>query len=114
MATKIDHRIWYVVGFSIIIVICLAAFIVAPGGDFGGSDGQGEKEINNIDPNYKPWFESLWTPPGETESLLFALQAAIGALIIGLFIGNERGKRAARKAIGKEDHVTAGEGAADK
>jgi cobalt transport protein len=31
--------------------------------------------------------ENLWEVPGETESLLFALQAAIGASIIGFFIG---------------------------
>ena len=39
------------------------------------------------------WFHSLWTPPPETESLLFAVQAAIGASIIFWFIGNEHGKR---------------------
>jgi len=40
-----------------------------------------------------PWFESLWEPPrGEIESLLFVLQAAIGAGFIGYFIGYMRGK----------------------
>ena len=36
---------------------------------------------------------SIWEPPsGEIESLLFALQAAIGAGFIGYFIGYTRGK----------------------
>ena len=38
-------------------------------------------------------FNSIWEPPsGEIESLLFALQAAIGAGFIGYFIGYIRGK----------------------
>lgn len=90
-------RNWYVIGFAAIAMICIAAFLVSPGAEFGGADGQGEEEIGNINPDYEPWFESVWSPPGETESLLFALQAAIGAVIIGYFIGNEHGKAARRK-----------------
>ena len=40
------------------------------------------------DPNYEL--------PGETESLLFAVQAAIGAIIIGYFIGFNAGQKRAR------------------
>ena len=96
---RMSPKGWYVVGFSVIMAICMAAFIASPSAEFGGSYGQGEEEIANIDPGYEPWFESPWSPPGETESLLFALQAAIGAVIIGYFIGNERGKKAARKKM---------------
>jgi len=92
-------RNWYVIGFVVIIVICLSAFLIASEGEFGGADDQGELEINNIDPDYQPWFQSLWEPPAETESMLFALQAAIGAIIIGYFIGNEHGKRTAKQKI---------------
>ena len=42
---------------------------------------------------FKPWFSSIWEPPsGEIESLLFALQAAIGAIIIGYAFGYWRGQ----------------------
>jgi len=38
--------------------------------------------------DYKPWFSPLWEPPsGEIETLLFSLQAAIGAGIIGYIAG---------------------------
>jgi cobalt/nickel transport protein len=90
-------RSWYIIGFSVVILICVSAFIVAPGGEFGGSDDQGADQIQEIDPTYTPWFESLWEPPAETASLLFAVQAAIGAAIIGYFIGNEHGKRVGMK-----------------
>ena len=39
-------------------------------------------------PGYKPWFQPLWKPPSdEVESLLFSLQAAIGAGFLGYVIG---------------------------
>jgi ABC-type cobalt transport system substrate-binding protein len=37
---------------------------------------------------YTMWFSSIWEPPsGEIESLIFCLQAAIGAIIIGYIFG---------------------------
>ncbi|HIH75246.1 MAG TPA: energy-coupling factor ABC transporter substrate-binding protein [Methanosarcina sp.] len=62
--------------------------------EYGGADGEAENVINEItggtyEPNAKP----LWEPPsGEIESLLFGLQAAIGAGIIGYFLGYYRAK----------------------
>jgi cobalt/nickel transport protein len=104
-------RYWYLLGFGIIVVICISAFILSPGGEFGGSDNEGSDQIQTIDPNYEPWIDNLWHPPAETEGLLFAIQAAIGALIIGFFIGNERGKRTARKkAQSEKTQGASGEG----
>jgi len=56
--------------------------------EFSGADGAAEDLIYELKPDYEPIFEPLWEPPGgETESLLFCLQGAIGALIIGIFFG---------------------------
>ena len=56
--------------------------------EFGGADGAVADYISELNPNSEPWFEPFWEPPGgETESLLFCLQGAIGALIIGWFFG---------------------------
>ncbi|MFQ9918367.1 MAG: energy-coupling factor ABC transporter substrate-binding protein [Flavonifractor plautii] len=39
-------------------------------------------------PDYEPWFEPILEPAsGEVESLLFALQAAIGAGVVGFVLG---------------------------
>ena len=47
--------------------------------NFQGSDDQGTDMITQIQPTYKPWFKSLWTPPSdEVESLLFAFRPASG------------------------------------
>jgi cobalt/nickel transport protein len=82
--------------YTILIVIMLALFItplvISPSAEYGGADGAAEDAIS--DQGYEPWFTPLWEPPsGEIESLLFALQAAIGAIIIGYFVGYEKGKR---------------------
>ena len=55
---------------------------------FAGADDSAKDMITEIDPDYKPWFESLIEPAsGEIASMLFALQAAIGAGVIGYYIG---------------------------
>ena len=78
---------------AIVVVLAIAPFVVAKNGSFKGADDQVKGVIAQIDPSYKPWFNSLWTPPSsEVESLLFAVQAALGAGFIGYFIGYSRGK----------------------
>ena len=55
---------------------------------FTGADDKAKDMIGNIAPDYKPWFEPLIEPAsGEIASLLFALQAALGAGFIGYFLG---------------------------
>ena len=84
----------------IIAVVVLAAFplvyVQHPAPDangesaeiFAGADDSAKDMISEIDPSYKPWFESLIEPAsGEIASMLFALQAAIGAGVIGYYIG---------------------------
>lgn len=85
-----------------IILLCLAAFIViiplvlynGPGqnqGYFTGSDTQGSEYLESN--GYQPWVKPFWKPPsGEIEVLLFSAQAAMGALILGYFIGYYKGK----------------------
>jgi len=82
--------------YAILIAVMLALFItpllISPDAEYGGADGAAADAIS--DQGYEPWFTPIWEPPsGEIESLLFALQAAIGAIIIGYFVGYERGKR---------------------
>lgn len=62
---------------------------------WGGADGEAEGVIGELTGGtYEPWTSPIWEPPsGEIESLLFSLQAAIGAIIIGYFFGYYRGKQ---------------------
>lgn len=81
-----------------VVVLAILGLVIGnmlvPGSEFGGADGQAEEVITAIDPNVEPWFAPLWEPPGgETESLLFALQAAVGGGIVGYVIGLKRGEK---------------------
>lgn len=60
-----------------------------PAAAFGGADAQAQQAIVQIAPNYQPWFAPLLEPAsGEIASLLFALQAALGAGVIGYWLGS--------------------------
>ncbi|OWT32361.1 cobalt ABC transporter substrate-binding protein CbiN [Methanobrevibacter sp. 87.7] len=85
----------------LVIILLVAPFVMYSGlgedqGFFGGADDQGSDAVSEI--GYHPWFESLWEPPsGEVESLLFAVQAAIGAIIIGYAFGYWKGIASTKK-----------------
>ena len=82
----------------LVVFITIIPFFVAKNGEFGGSDDQAEEAITQIDENYEPWFSPLFEPAsGEIESLLFALQAAIGAGVIGFGLGYLKGKKKVNK-----------------
>ncbi|QLC50849.1 energy-coupling factor ABC transporter substrate-binding protein [Methanolobus zinderi] len=89
-------KLEYIVGIIVILFAVQFLYGVAanPDSEFGGADGAAEDVIASINPDYEPWFGGIgFEPPGgETESLLFALQAAFGAVIIGYVIGYYKGK----------------------
>ncbi len=60
---------------------------------FAGADAQAQAAITQSNPDYRPWFSPLWEPPsGEIESFLLALQAALGAGLLGYYLGLRRGQ----------------------
>ncbi|MGL6105620.1 energy-coupling factor ABC transporter substrate-binding protein [Romboutsia sp.] len=83
---------------NIVLLIIAVLIIVAPlilnsSAEYGGADGKAQNVINEINPEYKPWFSSIYEPPsGEIESLIFSVQAALGAGIIGYYLGSRRRK----------------------
>jgi cobalt/nickel transport protein len=83
---------------GIVILLAVVPLFLHPESEFGGADGQAEEVIAEINPDVEPWFAPLLEPPGgETESLLFALQAALGAGIIGYYLGLKRGEQRSGK-----------------
>ncbi|MEF9952875.1 MAG: energy-coupling factor ABC transporter substrate-binding protein [Clostridium sp.] len=85
----------------IIIALIIGVFpLFISSGEFGGADGMAEEMITIINPNYKPWAESLFEPASsEVESTLFAIQASIGGAVIGFGFGrlSARGKNEGNK-----------------
>jgi cobalt/nickel transport protein len=99
--------------FSVIVLFIAGFAYVSSSQDheWSGADSQAEGVISNLTGGtYIPWFQSIYQPPSsEIESLLFALQAAMGSLIIGYFLGYYRdlakvkAENAAMKREGKSD-----------
>lgn len=82
----------------IIVLLVVVPLFIHPGSSFGGADSAAGEVITEIAPGAKPWFEPIWSPPGrETEGLLFALQAALGAGFVGYFFGLKQGEKRARR-----------------
>lgn len=78
---------------AIVIALAVLPLFIARDAEFGGSDGQAEEAIGEINAAYEPWFSPIFEPAsGEIESLLFALQAALGAGIIGYGLGYMKGQ----------------------
>ncbi|ORT53453.1 energy-coupling factor ABC transporter substrate-binding protein [Frankia sp. KB5] len=84
--------------FLAVVVLAVAPLVLSLGDGkeepFAGADTQAETQISKQDPGYKPWFSPLYEPPsGEVESLLFTLQAAVGAGVLGYVFGVARTRR---------------------
>ena len=81
----------------VLVLIFTGLFLYVSGStdaEFGGADGEAEGVIEELTGGtYEPIADPLWEPPsGEIESLLFGLQIALGAIIIGYFFGYYRGR----------------------
>lgn len=75
-------------------VLCAAPLILPIKGDFVGTDDAASEAIEASHPGYERWTKPFWEPPSkEIESLLFALQAAFGAGIVGYALGRRHGSR---------------------
>ncbi|MGO1368746.1 MAG: energy-coupling factor ABC transporter substrate-binding protein [Senegalia sp. (in: firmicutes)] len=74
----------------IVLIIVALPVLVIKDSEFAGSDSLAEEAIPE---SYTPWFSPLWEPPGgETETLIFTLQGAVGTGIIAYFLGYMKGK----------------------
>jgi len=91
--TKQNGPMKHIVLIAIVVALAAAPLMSLKHAEFGGADGQAEEAITELHPEYKPWFAPFWEPPGgEVESLLFALQAALGAGVLGYGLGFLRGR----------------------
>ncbi|MRD73670.1 energy-coupling factor ABC transporter substrate-binding protein [Rhodocyclus tenuis] len=91
------HRQNLLLLIAVILLVALPLWLVPkPAADaegktaelFTGADDKARDLIGTIDPHYQPWFAPLLEPASnEISSLLFALQAALGAGFIGYYLG---------------------------
>ena len=95
MATTKLTRTQSLLGVAAILILIMLPLVLVHNTDFGGSDGAGSEAIEAIAPEYDTsWATNWWEPPGgETESMLFALQATVGGIFIGYAFGFFRGRK---------------------
>lgn len=80
-------------------VIVVVPLMIVKDSEFEGADGKASELVEEMHDGFEPWAGSFWEPPGgETESMLFALQAALGAGVICYCIGYLKGKNVANKS----------------
>lgn len=80
MQKRTKNIIMVVAAIVIMVGLCVFPLMTIKDSEFGGADGAAGDLILEIDKDFVPWAESIWAPPGgETESLMFCLQAALGS-----------------------------------
>lgn len=89
------------INIGLLLVAALIAIIpllTVKDSEFGGADGRASEVVEEMNEDFEPWFQPLWEPPGgETESLLFAFQAALGSGVIFFCIGYLKGRNESRR-----------------
>lgn len=82
-----------------IVLLIVIPLITINDSEFSGADGRGSDIVAEIAPDYdSEWVTNIWEPPGsETESMLFALQATVGGLLIGYTFGYLRGSNSIKE-----------------
>lgn len=81
---------------AMVIALVVLPFFINQSGEYGGSDGEAQNQIQAISPDYKPWFQPLYEPvSSEVESLLFTLQGSIGSAVIFYILGYWKGRQRA-------------------
>lgn len=84
---------------NIILLLAAALIVAAPiilslPGDYEGTDDLAAGAVEET--GYQPWFEPLWSPSEEVEGLIFTLQAATGAGLLGFILGRISTRRERR------------------
>ena len=99
---------------AVLVVVSLVLGGRREGAKFAGADEQVMAVVTTLQPDYQPWFSPIWQPPSsEVEGLLFALQAAFGAGVLGYYLGLRRGqsksKSNSKSQSRQPDRVDAGD-----
>lgn len=88
---QVNKKYLYIIIIGLVLAIFILPFVINSGGSFSGTDGQGPDQITSS--GYTPWIQPLgYVPDATGEIVIFSLQVAIGAVIIGYFVGYLRAK----------------------
>ena len=72
----------------LVVLIAMVPLWLLRDAPFEGADGAAMDLVEEARPGYEAWFEPVLEPAsGEVESLLFAVQAAIGSGVVCFVLG---------------------------
>ena len=99
---------------NVLLLVLALGLVVIPlffiqGAEWGATDGRNTEAIQELQPDYQPWFESLFRSSElGLERYMFGLQALLGSFILsaclGWLVGRYRGRQG---ASGDSDRRTA-------
>jgi cobalt/nickel transport protein len=76
-----------------VLVLLLGPLLALQGKQFSATDSNNSVAIQELQPDYKPWFKPVIKDSGpEVQAFLFAAQAGIGAGITGYILGLYKGR----------------------
>ena len=76
---------------SIVILLMFVPLFMNSMADFKGADDQTTEMISKVNPDYQPWFSSLFEPSEDVQPWIFGLQAGLGAGTVAYILGYLRG-----------------------
>lgn len=84
---------------NLLLLLAAALIVAAPiilslPGDYEGTDDLAAGAVEET--GYEPWFEPIWAPSEDVEGLIFILQAAGGAGVLGFVLGRVSARRSRR------------------
>jgi len=98
-------RTWLICAAVLLLTVLPLWFAIDPAPQFAGADERALQAIGSLAPGYQPWFAPVFEPAsGEIASLLFALQAALGAGVIGSWLGMSVARDLAARATPTRDN----------
>ncbi len=81
-----------------VVGLAVLPLVIARNGAFEGADAVATEAIEAVQPDYQPWVNPVLEPAsGELESLLFAVQAGLGAGVMGYVLGRHQERHAAAR-----------------
>jgi cobalt/nickel transport protein len=93
---KPSINVWLLTGA---VVLSIAPVLIHQGKEFKATDSINITAIEQVKPDYKPWFTPMLKPSGgEVETFLFAAQAAIGSGVTCYILGLYKGRTERRKS----------------
>lgn len=93
----------------ICVILVFVPFYLSNNDEFVGTDDQGTTAIEEINENYTPWFASIFEPTSDTmEILLFSLQTALGAGVLGFVLGRVTAKRRKKPTHTENEEINNG------